>query len=140
MEKTKLGISVGLMGALMFLSGYLGITALVLVGGYILLKEDSHTLKKYAVYTLVLYLAFLAATMVIGLANGVLNVVNFKNWIYSAPHLIGTLYSVLLAILSTLSSIIALVEKIVFGLFAVCALLGKEIKFSALDKIVDKHF
>lgn len=139
MEKTKLGISVGLMGALMFLSGYLGITALVLVGGYILLKEDNRNLKKYAVYTLVLYLVFLAASMVVSFVSNAFDILNFKNWMYSV-NVINTLYSILLAILSTLSSIIAIAEKLVFGLLAIGALMGKEIKIAALDKVVDKHF
>ena len=45
MEKTKLGISVALFSALTFLTGYLGLTALVLVCGYILLREENESLK-----------------------------------------------------------------------------------------------
>ena len=74
MEKTKLGISVCLMGALVFLSGYLGITALVLVGGYVLLKEESEKLKKCVAYALVLYLAFLVASVVVGFVGNVFDI------------------------------------------------------------------
>ncbi len=139
MEKTKLGISVCLMGALVFLTGYVGLTALVLVGGYVLLKEESRTLKKYAVYTLVLYLVFLAASMVIAFVGNVFDVLNFKSWMYSVD-VISTIYGIIRAILSTLSSILSIAEKLVFGLFAVGALTGKEIKIAALDKLVEKHF
>lgn len=139
MEKTKLGISVCLMGALVFLTGYVGLTALVLVGGYILLKEESRTLKKYVVYTLVLYLMFLAASMVIAFVGNVFDILNFRSWMYSVD-VINTIYSIIRELLSTLSSILSIAEKLVFGLFAVCALTGKEIKIAALDKLVEKHF
>jgi len=139
MEKTKLGISVALMGALTFLCGYLGITVLVLVGGYILLKEESQTLKKYVVYTLALYLAFLAITMVIGFAGGVLDVLNINSWMYKVK-VINSIYGFIRTCLSTISNIVSVVEKVVFALLAVMALAGKEIKFAVLDKFVEKHF
>lgn len=139
MDKTKLGISVCLMGALVYLCGYLGITALVLVGGYILLKEESEKLKKCVAYALVLYLAFLAVSLVIGLVGNVFDILNFNGWMYSVD-VISTIYSIIRAILSTLSSIVTVAEKVVFGLLAVCMLLGKEIKIAFLDKIVEKHF
>ena len=65
MEKTKLGISVALLSALTFLSGYLGITVLVLLAGYILIREENVYLKKTAVGTVVLYLAFAALSICI---------------------------------------------------------------------------
>ena len=139
MEKTKLGISVCLMGALVFLSGYLGITALVLVGGYVLLKEESEKLKKCVAYALVLYLAFLVASVVIGFVGNVFDILNFKSWMYSVD-VISAIYSFIRAVLSTLSSIISVAEKVAFGLFAVCTLMGKEIKVAFLDKFVEKHF
>lgn len=139
MEKTKLGISVALMGALVFLSGYFGITVLVLVGGYIFLKEESRTLKKYVVYTLVFYLVFFAVTTLLGLVSNVLNVVNVNSWIYSV-HVLSTIYSFVRNCIAMLNSVISIVETLVFGLLAVGALLRKEIKLAVLDKFVDKHF
>ncbi len=139
MEKTKLGISVCLMGALVFLSSYLGITALLLVGGYILLKEESAKLKKCVAYALTLYLVFLAASVVVGFVGNVFDILNFKNWMYSVD-VISTIYSVIRAFLSALSSIISVAEKVVFGLLAAYTLTGKEIKIAILDKFVEKHF
>jgi len=139
MEKTKLGISVALMGAFVFLSGYLGITVLVLVGGYILLKEESRTLKKYVVYTLVLYLVFLAITMLLSLVSNVLNIVDFNSWIYSV-RVLSTIFSFIRNCIATLNCVISVAELVVFGLLAVGAFSGKEIKIAALDKFVEKHF
>jgi hypothetical protein len=139
MEKSKLGISLCLMGALVFLSGYLGITALVLVGGYVLLKEEDQKLKKSVAYAVVMYLAFLAASMVISLIGNVFDILNFKSWMYSVD-VISAIYSFIRAVLSTLSSILDVAEKVAFGLFAACALIGKDIKIAFLDKFVEKHF
>ena len=80
MEKSKLGISVALFSALTFLTGYLGLTALVLVCGYILLREESEVLKKNAASTIVLYLVFAALSLCVGLLSNVLSLANFGNW------------------------------------------------------------
>lgn len=134
MEKSKLGISVCLLGMIVFLTGYLGITALILVAGYILLKEENETLRKYAVYSVVIYIAFVLVTLCLGALNTVIDIINFRSWMYDS-----TIYSVIRSILSTVGSIISLAEKAVFGLLALCALLGKTVKFGALDKLIEKH-
>lgn len=135
MEKSKLGISVGLLSALTFLTGYLGITAMVLVVGYILIREENTTLKKNAVGTVVLYLAFLAISLCIGILDNVVDVFNFGGWMY------GTLmYTITNGFISTLNCIVSIAEKVVFGLLAVFALLGKEVKIPLIDKFVEKHF
>ena len=135
MEKSKLGISVCLLSALTFLTGSLGITVMVLVGGYILIREDNKTLKKSAVNTIVLYLAFAVLTLCIGALDNLIDVFNFNGWMYGS-----SVYSVITAILSTLSYIVSLAEKVIFGLLAVFALVGKEVKLPVIDKFVEKHF
>lgn len=137
MEKTKLGISVSLLGALVFLSGYFGIAALVLVGGYVLLKEESEKLKNCAKYSLVLFLTFLAASILLELATGAFNVLNFNGWMYSVD-VFDVIADILLAILSSLSSILYIVKIVVFGIFTVGTLMGKEMKIAFIDKFVDK--
>ena len=139
MEKSKLGISVCLLGALVFLSGYLGITTLVLVGGYVLLKEENQKLKKSVAYSVALYLVFLVVSIALGLVGNVFDILNFNGWMYSVD-VINTIYGIIRAILSTLGTIVSVAEKVAFGLFAVCALMGKEIKIAFLDKFVEKHF
>lgn len=135
MEKSKLGISVGLLSALTFLTGYLGITAMVLVVGYILIREENMTLKKNAVGTVVLYLAFLAISLCIGILDNVVDVFNFGGWMYGM-----LMYNITNGFISTLNCIVSIAEKVVFGLLAVFALLGKEVKIPLIDKFVEKHF
>lgn len=135
MEKSKLGISVGLLSALTFLTGYLGLTALVLVCGYILLREENATLKKNAVSTVVLYLAFAALSLCVGLLSNFFSLVNFGNWMYDFGF-----YSVTSNFISTLNTLISIAEKVVFGLLALFALSGKEVKIPIVSKFIEKHF
>lgn len=134
MEKSKLGISVCLLGMIVFLTGYLGITALALVAGYILLREENETLRRYAVYSIVMYIVFALISLCLGALGTVIDIINFRDWMYGSGF-----YSVLNSILSTISSIVSLAEKAAFGLFALCALFGKPVKFGAVDKVIEKH-
>ena len=127
MEKTKLGISVALFSALTFLCGYLGLTALVLVAGYILLREENAFLKKTAVSTIVLYLAFAALSICVGLLSNFFSLINFGSWMYGT-----VLYTITSGITSTLSNLVDIAEKVVYGLLALFALLGKEVKVPVL--------
>ena len=135
MEKSKLGISIGLFSAFMFLSGYLGLTVLVLLAGYILIREESAVLKKNAVSTVVLYLAFAALSLCVGLLSNFVSLANFGNWMYGFGF-----YSVTSNFISTLNTLISIAEKVVFGLFALFALSGKEVKVPVISKFVEKHF
>lgn len=138
MEKTKLGISVGLLGALVFVSGYTSLTVLALVGGYVLLKEENSTLKKYVVYAAALLIAFLAASMCISAIETVFDFLNFNSWMTSVDGL-STVYRVIMALFETLTDILYIAEILVFGFLALMALVGKEIKIAFLDKLVEKH-
>ena len=138
MEKTKLGISVGLLGALVFFAGYSGLTVLALVGGYVLLKEENSTLKKYVVYAAALMIAFLAAGMCITAIETVFDFLNFNSWMTSVDGL-STVYRIIMALFETLTDILYIAEILVFGFLALMALAGKEIKIAFLDKLVEKH-
>jgi len=135
MEKTKLGLSVCLMGALVFLSGYAGLTVIALVAGYVLLKEENEKLRKFAAYTIALYVGFMLVSLCISALDNVIDVINVDNWMYG-----GGFYDVFNVIISTLNYIVSLAQKVVFGLLAVGAFLDKDIKIAPLDKFMEKHF
>lgn len=137
MEKSKLGISVCLLSALAFLSGYFGITVLMLVAGYILIREENASLKKNAVGAIVLYLAFAALSLCIGLLDNVLDLFNFGNWMYEYVY---TAYKITNGFISCLYTLVSIAEKVIFGLLALFALLGKEVKIPLIDKFLEKHF
>lgn len=139
MEKTKLGISVCLMGALVFLAGYAGFTVMALVAGYVLLREENAKLRKYAAYAITFFIGFILVNLCIDAVSNVFSIINIRGWMYSVD-VISTIYSVINTILSTLSMIVSLAEKLLFGLFAVCAFMNKDVKLAPLDKFLEKHF
>ena len=80
MEKTKLGISVGLMAAITFFSGLfirgeLSIL-LILLAGYCLLAEENVWLKKCAVKAVALMVIFAVVTTVVGLIPEAFNFID----------------------------------------------------------------
>lgn len=134
MEKSKLGISVCLLGAFTFLTGYLGVVPMIIVAGYILLKEDSKSLKKIAVGTIALSLALTALGLCIGVLDNIFSMFNLGGWMYGT-----VMYKITNGFITVLHTIVYLAEKIVFGLLALFALLGKEVKIPLIDKFVEKH-
>jgi len=59
MEKTKLGVSVSLAAALLYISGLFGYVPMILCAGYVLLAEPSRDLKQHA-FKLLAFMSVLA--------------------------------------------------------------------------------
>lgn len=134
MEKTKLGLSVRVAGALtylLFLFG--GYTPGLLAAGYILLCEDDAGLKKNAVTAVLTAIALSTLNMLVGLVPDVIDVFRtlasiFGGYINSG--VIGGIASFLYAVLS-------LAKTVVFVGLAAMSLLGKPVKVAAVDKLLD---
>lgn len=81
MEKAKIGISVGLLGAIMFFMGTINILGAIVIAGYILIKEENAWLKKAAVKMLIVVATFGVLLTCMGLVDDVVNVINVViNW------------------------------------------------------------
>ena len=77
MQKTKLGISVGLLGAVLYFTGlFSGYIVAVLIAGYILLCEENEWLRKSAVKALGVMIAFSLMTTVINLIPNALSFID----------------------------------------------------------------
>jgi len=89
MQKTKLGVSVGLLGAAVYFSAaFGGYVAMFLVAGYVLLFEENEWLKKAAVKAVALMIAVGVLNTAIGLIPDVLN------WLSSFLSIFDTYISV----------------------------------------------
>lgn len=135
MEKTKLNLSVAIVAAAAWLLGlYGGYIIMGILVGYVLLKEDSQSLKKACLRALILMLTFSVATTAINLV----------------PNLLELLYSVLRVfnvniyldfvhkIFNLLSTVLSLVRTIVFIVMGILAALGKDFKVPVLDSFIEK--
>lgn len=137
MQKSKLGVSVGLLGAAAFLLTYFsGYMVAILLTGYVLLCEENEWLKKTCVKAVALSLCFSVVLGVIGLIPSLLS------WMGSIVGLfhINFNYSLTTNILSIITKAINIVETCLFLIFGLTALQQKEISVPFVGKLVDKYF
>lgn len=136
MQKTKLGISVGLMGFILFLSvGFGEYIAMIIAAGYILLFESNEWLRKSAIKAAVLLIGFSFINNLIGLIPNAVSVVCdllaiFKQYI--SLNVVTNLFS-------AVSNVISMAKTILFMLLAFKALRQGTIRIGAVDKLIQKH-
>ncbi len=136
MKKTKLGISVAMLGMLVcLLAGFGGYVILGITLGYVLLVEDNLWLRRNTlkICLLVLLAGFLRAMVgivpdIISFINEVLNI--FKGYLH---------FSKLNEVISVLQSGISLLEKIIVVLMAVKSINQGTVRIKFIDNMLDKH-
>lgn len=136
MQKTKLGLSVGLLGAIFFFVGFFGgYLVTILMAGYILLVEDNAWLKRVTVKGVVLMLFF---SVVAALVNFIPNIMGFIDEIFRIFN--GSFYlSFVSNIINVLLTILNLTEKVLFLLLGFKALKQETVIIPALDAFVSKY-
>lgn len=135
MQKTKLGVSVAVMGAAMYFFGYFsGYTAIALLAGYVLLMEENEWLKKTAVKAIATMVVFSLLSVLIGLIPNVFSLIQDICVLFGGE----VNFSVIFRIQSLLNSALRLVEAIVFLLLGLKALRQGTIKVPVVDNLVNK--
>ncbi len=136
MPKTKMGVSVGLLGAGVCFSGMFGwYIPMFLLTGYVLLMEENEWLRKACVKGVVVTMFFTLISVLVGLvpeALGALtNLVNAFG---------GTLSTAAVSwFVSAILSIISIVRCIILALLGVKALGQGIVSFPVADKMTEKH-
>ncbi len=136
MEKTKLGITVGLMGAILYFCGlFSGYFITIAAVAYVLLKEENKWLKKTAVKVLVLTFFFPIVHKVIGVIPDAIvfidNIMNLFDETFTVE--------IVSEIITLLRNIVDITEYVVFILLGISAFSLKTIKLPLVDSIVDKN-
>lgn len=137
MQKTKLGISVGLLGAIIYFASAFGGGYLValLLCGYVLLVEDNPWLRKTSVKAVLLLIMFSLVSVVLGLFpdiwETITNLLMAFNKYPSSTFISG--------INSTISSAITIVKSVLFVILGLKALNQGAIKLPVIDKLIDKY-
>jgi uncharacterized membrane protein len=136
MEKTKLGISVGLFGALLYAVGLWGGYFLTIAAvAYVLIREESAWLKQTAVKALALTFLFPLVRLAIGVIPDLMelvdNVMNLfdKNFYVEIVNEIVTL----------LRNVVNIAEYVLFVLLGVLALGKKTVRLPLVDAAMEKH-
>lgn len=137
MQKTKLGISVGLLGAIIYFASAFGGGYLValLLCGYVLLVEDNPWLRKTSVKAVLLLIMFSLVSVVLGLIpdiwETITNLLMAFNKYPSSTFISG--------INSTISSAITIVKSVLFVILGLKSLNQGVIKLPVIDKLIDKY-
>lgn len=137
MQKTRLGISAALLGAVICFSGlFSGYLLVFLLTAYVLLMEENIWLKKTAVKTVAVLIIFSLLSAVLGLIPDLINVIDDIFTIFSGSFSIRFLTNIIYA----LRSILGFLETLLLLGLGFKALNQGTIKIPMIDKLVDKAF
>lgn len=133
--KTKLGISVSFMSALLYFGGLFGgYVVLALMAGYVLLKEEDLWLKRAAVKTVMICVSCSVLTSVIGLIP---NLYSIFSSLLSVFHVSFSANS-LLSFTNFLQYIVSFAKSLVLLYLGGAALMNKYAAKDPLDPLVEK--
>lgn len=136
MQKTRLGISVGLLGAaIYFTSLFSGYFVPVILTGYVLLFEENNWLRKNAVKAVSLMVFFSFIIAIINLIPDAMSFIDDIASIFGGSFIIGFVSNLVNAITSAIS----IIEKVLFIGLGVKALNQGTIAVSAVDKLINKY-
>ncbi|MHC1695905.1 MAG: hypothetical protein AB9835_11705 [Eubacteriales bacterium] len=149
MEKSKLGISIALFSALLYLMGASGVFVMALAVGYVLLFEESDILKRIAVKALILTLFLMLLTSAINLLSMMLSPVlnaTYNYYLQNSIYNSASAYSpialnyIIQYIPNIINGIAQFIEIIIFIVFGLRAYKQRDIKIKWIDNILNKHF
>ena len=128
--KTKLGISAGMMGAILYFTALLGgYVPLFIAAGYVLIKEENTFVRKAAFKSTVLLLFFSAVSTLLSSFNEILSIIG---------NLFDTFIKVPLNFDDIFNSIISLIKTVVFVIFGIMAFKLEDIRIPPIDDAIDK--
>lgn len=136
MQKTKLGISVGLLGAAIFFTGlFSGYLITIILTGYVLLFEENEWLKKSAVKAVALMMFFSLLPTLFNLIPNVIVIIN------NIVAIFGGTFGVLILsrVIAAINSIIDITETILFIGLGIKALNQGTIAVPVVDKLINKY-
>lgn len=136
MQKTKLGITVGALGAITFFAGFFGgYLAAIVLAGYALLFEDNAWLKRSVVKAVVLMVFFSVTVAIINVIPDLLEFVGNIASVFNGNFSIIKVNQIVNVLVSGLN----LVEKVLFLGLGVKALSQGTIVIPFIDKKVSKY-
>ena len=136
MQKTRLGISVGLLGAAIYLTALFGgYIPLILLAGYTLLFEENPWLKRSAVKAAVIVFAFALLSALIGFIPNAIELIDDIFGVFKGSFSIPVLPS----ILSLVSTVLSILQKVILVVLGIKALTQGGMAIGIIDKTVSKH-
>lgn len=136
MQKTRLGISVGLLGAAVFFACFFGgYTVAILLGGYILLFEENAWLKRSAVKAIALMFGFAVLSAVVYLIPNLISFIDDVCRVFE-----GSFYlPVVTNIITVITSALTILEKVLFIVLGIKAFNQGTVKIPVIDSLLNKY-
>lgn len=136
MQKTKLGISVGLLGAgLYFMGLFSGYMVTVLLAGYVLLFEDNKWLRKASVKAISVMMLFSFVGAIINLIPNVMSFIDHIVSMFGGSFYIGFISNLVNAVVTALN----VIEKLLLLGLGVKALNQGTIDVPVVDDLINKY-
>ncbi len=134
MQKTKLGLTIGMLSAVVYFTALFGgLIPLFLLVGYILLFEQNDWLRMVSFKAVALTIAFSVISAVIGLIPSALGCISNFLSIFEVYFN----YSPVSSLISVINGIINIVKIIIFLMLAFKAMKLQDIKISLVDKFIE---
>lgn len=136
MQKTKLGISVGLLGAAVYFSGlFNGLLLIAILAGYVLLVEENEWLRRTSVKAVVLYIMFALLSTLVGFIPDIIGLINSLCGIFGGSFAIPALSS----IVEFIQYGIQIVRDILFIILGIKALNQGTVVIPVVDNFINKY-
>lgn len=134
--KTKIGLSVGLVGMGVYLLGLFGgFTVLFLVAGYILVAEENAWLRVTAAKACILAVLFSLANVLIGLIPDLLGILTSTLAVFEVPFRLYWVNN----LFSAIHGVVNVVKILLFLLLAFKALTMENVVLGPLDAFLKNH-
>ena len=135
MQKTRLGISAGLLGAAAYFLGFLGIIPVVLVAGYVLLFEENEWLKRAVIKAVAVVVFFAILTAFVNLAaNSRTLIIEFANLFSDGARLPN--FNSIIVIAKT---VVSFAQTVFLLLLGFKALNQGNVGLGPVDNTINKH-
>lgn len=135
MQKTKLGISIGMLSTVVYFTALFGgYTPLFLLAGYILLIEQNDWLKRVCFKAVILLMTFSALSVVINLIPQVLGCISSFISIFRGYFSYGAVSS----FIDVIQSILSIVKVVLFLMLGLKAYKMQDVKISKVDNIIEQ--
>lgn len=136
MQKTKLGISVGLLGAAVYFSGlFNGLLLITIMVGYVLLVEDNEWLRRTSVKAAVLYIIFALVSSIVGLIPDFITLISSFCEIFGGSFAIPFISSIVGFIVGALD----FVKAVLFIILGLKSLNQGTIVIPMIDNLISKY-
>lgn len=136
MKKTKLGITVGALGAITYLAGFFsGYLVVIILAGYVLLFEENAWLKRSVVKAIVLMAFFSVLVAVLNLMPDIIGFIGNIALVFNGHFVLAKVNQIITMLVSGIN----VVEKVLFLGLGFKALSQGTIVIPFIDTKVSKY-